>query len=148
MSWAAALSIARRFWWAVPMIALAIALFVTRGRLADRTATLQAERDAWTATIARADQVRIETERRYAQQAADAATTFADRIASREPIILRSTNTVREYAQTDPGRVLCRAADRVHAIDALDAELAAGAGTASRGAGGVRPDATATPAGR
>lgn len=48
---------------------------------------------------------------------------LAQRTADREPIILRSTNTVREYAQTQAGAALCLGAERVLGIDALDREL-------------------------
>ena len=146
MSVTGGLALVRRFWWALPIVALAIALVITRETLANRTATLRAERASWTAERDRADEAKLETERRYAVNLAQAVTNHADRAAVMQPIIVRSTNTVREYAQTDAGRVLCRGADRVRAIDALDAELAAGAGSAGGSAGAVRRDA-ATPAG-
>lgn len=141
-----ALALLRRFWWAIPIIGLAAALLITRETLADRTATLTAERQAWTAEIDRAERQRAEIEKRNADRLAQATATYADRLAAREPIILRSTNTVREYAKTDAGRLRCRGADRVRAIDALDAELADPAPSTSSGAGAVRADAPA-PAG-
>jgi hypothetical protein len=116
-------ALVRRFWCAMPIVALTIALLATRSTLTDRTATLKAERAAWSAEIARAEVQRSEIERRYAQQGAAAAITYADRIASREPIIFRSTDTVRTYAQTDAGRARCLDADRVRGIDTLDAAL-------------------------
>jgi hypothetical protein len=134
MTWAAGLALLRRFWWAVPMIGLLAALHFTRDTLADRTATLTAERSAWTAEIAKADTLRADMERRFASQQSAALTTFADRLANREPIILRSTDTVRTYAQTAAGRAACLPADRVRGIDALDVELFSGH---SGGAGGV-----------
>ncbi|MFZ3485013.1 hypothetical protein [Sphingomonas sp. 3-13AW] len=140
-----ALALLRRFWWALPMLALGAALLATRATLADRTATLRAERSAWTAALDDAEKARLEAERRYASNLAQAATNYADGLAARQPIIVRSTNTVREYAQTDAGRVLCRDADRVRAVDALDAELAE---AAKLGAGAVRPDAAAPAGGR
>jgi hypothetical protein len=140
-----ALVLLRRFWWALPMLALGAALLATRATLADRTATLRAERSAWTAALDDAEKARLEAERRYASNLAQAATNYADGLAARQPIIVRSTNTVREYAQTDAGRVLCRDADRVRAVDDLDAELA---GSAKVGAGALRPDAAAPAAGR
>ncbi|MBM7405675.1 MULTISPECIES: hypothetical protein [Sphingomonas] len=143
-----ALALLRRFWWALPMLALAAALLATRATLADRTATLRAERSAWTSALDAAEKVRLETERRFATNVAQAATNYADGLAARQPIIVRSTNTVREYAQTDAGRVLCRDADRVRAIDALDAELAEAARSAGGGAGPVRADAAAAAGGR
>ncbi len=123
MTWAAGLALLRRFWWAVPMIGLLVALHFSRETLADRTATLKSERAAWTAEIAKAEQLRAAAENRFAAQQATALTTFADGLANREPIILRSTDTVRTYAQTDAGRAACLPADRVLGIDALDAEL-------------------------
>lgn len=141
-----ALALLRRFWWAIPIIGLAAALLITRETLADRTATLTAERQAWTAEIDRAERQRAEIEKRNADRLAQATATYADRLAAGEPIILRSTNTVREYATTDAGRLRCRGADRVRAIDALDAELADPAPSTSSGAGAVRGDAPA-PAG-
>ncbi|RMB51740.1 hypothetical protein C8J44_2759 [Sphingomonas sp. PP-CE-3A-406] len=133
MTWAAAGALLRRFWWAVPMIGLLAALHFTRTTLADRTATLRTERAAWTAEIAKAEQLRLDAEKRFASQQAAALTTYADRLAAREPIILRSTETVRTYAQTDAGRAACLPADRVRGIDALDAELFAGDPARSRG---------------
>ncbi|WP_374295141.1 hypothetical protein [Sphingomonas sp.] len=141
-----ALALLRRFWWAIPIIGLAAALLITRETLADRTATLSAERQAWSAEIDRAERQRAEIEKRNADRLVQATGTYADRLAAREPIILRSTNTVREYATTDAGRLRCRGADRVRAIDALDAELADPAPSAGSGAGAVRGDAPA-PAG-
>jgi hypothetical protein len=126
MTLAAGLALLRRVWWAVPMIGLLVALHFTRETLADRTATLKSERAAWTAEIAKAEQLRAAAEKRFAVQQTTALTTFADRLASREPLILRSTDTVRTYAQTDAGRATCLPADRVRGIDALDAELFAG----------------------
>ncbi|MEG3169236.1 hypothetical protein U1737_13665 [Sphingomonas sp. LB3N6] len=123
MTWAACLALLRRFWWAAPMIGLLVGLHFTRETLADRTATLRSERAAWTAEIAKAEQLRADAEMRFAVQQSTALTTFADRLANREPIILRSTDTVRTYAQTDAGRAACLPADRVRGIDALDAEL-------------------------
>jgi hypothetical protein len=146
---AAGLALLRRFWWAVPMVGLCIALWITRGKLDDRTATLKAERAAWTAEIAKADKLRAEAEQRYASQQNAALTTFASRLADREPIILRSTDTVRTYAQTDAGRAACLPADRVLGIDALDAELFAGDSIgANRGKEAVHSDTDAPAVGR
>jgi len=141
----AALALLRRFWWAIPIAVLAVLLWVRTDQRDDVEQTLANERQAWTATLDRAERVKAAAERRYAEQQTAAALTYADRLAAREPIILRSTNTVREYAQTDAGRVLCRGADRVRAIDALDAELARGAGPNTGGAGPVQPDPAAPP---
>ena len=147
MTWAAAGALLRRFWWAVPMIGLLAALHFTRTTLADRTATLRTERAAWTAEIAKAEQLRLDAEKRFASQQAAALTTYADRLAAREPIILRSTETVRTYAQTDAGRAACLPADRVRGIDALDAELFANDPARSGGGDQALPSNTRPPAG-
>lgn len=145
MTWAAVWALLRRFW---PVAAVALALFF-RAQRDDVRQTLANERQAWTASLERADRAKADQERGYAQQMAAAATSFADRIAAREPLILRSTNTVREYAQTAAGRVVCRGADRVRDIDALDADLAdRSTGAAQGSAGALRTDPAASPAGR
>jgi hypothetical protein len=149
MTWAAGLALRRRLWWAVPMVGVCIALWITRGELNDRTATLKAERAAWTSEIDKADKLRAEAEQQFASQQSAALTTFASRLADREPIILRSTDTVRSYAQTDAGRAACLPADRVRGIDALDAELFAGdPASASGGEEAVHSNAGAPAAGR
>jgi hypothetical protein len=149
MTWAGGLALLRRFWWAVPMLGLLAALHFTRETLADRTATLNAERAAMSADIAKADQLRTDAEKRFAVQQTTALATFADRLANREPIILRSTDTVRTYAQTAAGRAACLPADRVRGIDALDAELFAGdPPSASRGEEALHGDADAPAVGR
>ncbi|WP_426254485.1 hypothetical protein [Sphingomonas sp. DC2300-3] len=141
MTWAAGFALLRRFWPAIPIVILGAALLATRATLADRTATLKAERNAWSAEIDRATKQRAIDEARWAQASASAALTYADRLAAREPIILRSTNTVREYAQTDAGRARCLGADRVRGIDALDAALfPAAPGAARSGGAGVPAD--------
>jgi hypothetical protein len=149
MTWAAGFALLRRFWWSVPMIGLLVALHFTRATLADRTATLKAERAAWSAEIAKAEQLRSDAEKRFAVQQSTALTTFADRLADREPIILRSTDTVRTYAQTIAGRAACLPADRVRGIDALDAELfTSDPASAGRGEEALHSDANAPAAGR
>ena len=149
MTGAAGWAILRRFWWALPMIGLLVALHFTRATLADRTATLNNERAAMSAEIAKSEQLRSDAEKRFAVQQTTALTTFADRLANREPIILRSTDTVRTYAQTAAGRAACLPADRVRGIDALDAELFAGdPPSADRGEEALHGDADAPATGR
>ncbi len=116
MTAAGALTLLRRYWWAIPIIGLAAALLITRETLADRTATLKAERAAWTAEIERAERQRAEIERQHADRITQATAAYADRLASRQPIIIRSTDTVRNYAQTDAGRAHCFGPDRVRGI--------------------------------
>ena len=134
MTW---LLLLRRFWWALPLVALAGGLVVTRARLADTRATLAAERTAWSAEVTRAEQQQLRTELRYQQQVGAAAGAYADRLAVREPVIVRSTDTVRTYAQTDAGRAPCLGPERVRGIDALDAELAGDPGATPGGADAV-----------
>lgn len=151
----AALALLRRFWWAIPIAALSVLLLLTRAQRDDARAqrddarhTLDNERAAWTAEIDRADKARIAAERDYAVRLATAADGYAARVAARAPIIIRSTDTVREYAKTAAGRAVCLGADRVRGIDALDAELADDPAPTDRGGSAVPPDASAAPAGR
>ena len=145
MTWAILL---RRFWPA--LIVLAMGLWVARlDRLrADYRQTLTNERAAWSAAIADAEKARLADEARFARQQATAAQTYAASLTSRQPLIIHSKDTVTRYAQTDAGRVLCRAADRVRDIDALDADLARDPTASSRSEGAVPTDGTAPPAGR
>lgn len=126
-------TLAVRYWYLLVIAALVAALVITRSTLADTKLTLTNERAAWTFSLGQADKLRLEQEAGHAVAIVGATQDYADRLAAREPIIIRSTNTVREYAQTDAGRVLCRDADRVRAIDALDAELAQAPRAAARG---------------
>jgi hypothetical protein len=121
---AGALALLRRVWWLVPIAALAAGWWWTDRQLADVRLTLANERTVWKLDVAEAEKAKLKAEREAADRVAAAAMSYADRLANRAPIILESTNTVREYAQTDAGRVRCRAADRVQAIDVLDARLA------------------------
>lgn len=141
----AAFAMLRRFWWAIPIVALAAGWLYDRARLADVRHTLTNERAAWTAEIARADAARAAAERDYAARLSTATASYADRLAARQPIILKSTNTVREYAATPAGRAVCLGADRVRGIDALDAELADDPDPAGRGGDAVHRDPDAAP---
>lgn len=138
----------RRFWPAIPIVALAILCAVLWVRVADRDRTIANERAAWTADLARGDRERAAAELRFADRLTTGLAGYAATLAARQPIFVRSTNTVREYAQTPAGRTLCRGADRVRAIDDLDAEIAATARSAGGGARAVPTDPTAPPAGR
>lgn len=112
MTWAAAL----RFWPAIPVLLLGLwvarldhlragyrekAITCASGREVDRA---NAERDA------------ARTETAHVQRVAAAAASYADQAAARDPIIIRSTDTVRTYAQTDAGRARCLGPDRVRGI--------------------------------
>ncbi|GAA4221198.1 hypothetical protein GCM10022253_26860 [Sphingomonas endophytica] len=153
MSWATALAAARRHW---PLAIATLSAVVFAGLLL----VTQAERDAARQALAteqagrradhdRAERQRAEQERGFAEQLAGATATFADRLAARAPVILRSTNTVRDYAQTDAGRARCLGADRVRGLDDYLAALASeDPASAGRGADAVRADPDPAPAGR
>lgn len=144
----AALTLLRRVWWLVPIAALAAGWWWTDRRLADVRQTLANERTVRVQDLADANAAKLKAERDAADRAAAAAMSYADRLANRAPIILESTNTVREYAQTDAGRVRCRAADRVQAIDLLDARLAEAVAAPGRRDRAVPADAAAPASGR
>lgn len=145
---AAAETVTGARWWRLalklaPWLAiagLAAALFVTRTTLARVKLEHAAE-------LARNDAAAARQVAANAERGRQAADTYATRTAALQPLIVRSTDTVRTYAQTDAGRALCRDADRVRDIDALDAALAA-ADPAGGGAGAVPVDPAAPPAGR
>ncbi|MGN5373302.1 hypothetical protein [Sphingomonas hankookensis] len=144
----AALALLRRAWWLIPIIALAAGWLWTDRKLADTRLTLARERTVRAQDLADAEKAKLKAERDAAERVAAATATFADRLATRQPIILESTKTVREYAQTDSGRVRCRDADRVRSIDLLDARLAAPAPAAGSGDRAVPADAAAPAGGR
>ncbi|KQM92243.1 hypothetical protein ASE70_15120 [Sphingomonas sp. Leaf22] len=145
---AEALALFRRVWWLVPIAALAAGWLWTDRKLADVRVTLANERTVRAQDLADANAAKLKAERDAADHAAAAALTFADRLANRQPIILESTNTAREYAQTDAGRVRCRSADRVQAIDLLDARLADAAAAPGHRDRTVPTDAAAPASGR
>ncbi len=142
-------ALARRHWPLAIAAVLAGLLLVTRTERDAARQALAIERADRAAERDRADRQRAEQERGFAQHLAGAATTFADRLAARAPVILRSTNTVRDYAQTDAGRARCLGADRVRGLDAYLAALAGAApAPAGRGADAVRADPDPAPTGR
>ena len=128
-----ALALLRRFW--PVLIVLALGLWAARldHLRADYRQTLTNERAAWSATIASAEQSRLSIEARNARQLAAAAERYAASLADRQPIILRSRDTVTRYAQTDAGRALCLAADRVRGAAADRAALFAEPANPSEG---------------
>jgi hypothetical protein len=143
-----ALALLRRFWPA--LIVLAVGLWAARldHLRADHLHTLTNERAAWSAAIADAETTRLAEQARFAQQQAAAVQTYAASLAARQPLIIHSKDTVTRYAQTDAGRALCRAPDRVRDIDALDALLARDPAAPARSGGIVPTDGAAPPAGR
>ncbi len=144
----AALALLRRVWWLVPIVALAAGWWWTSRQLADVRLTLAGERIVRVQDLADAERAKAAAELANANRLIAASDAYAVRLASLDPVILKSTNTVREYAKTDAGRAVCRGADRVRALDALDADLADDAKPAGGGAGPVRADAAAPPARR
>lgn len=144
----ATFALLRRVWWLIPIAALAAGWLWTERKLADTRLTLANERIVRAQDLADAEAAKLKAERDGAERVANATATYADRLANRAPIILESTNTVREYAQTDAGRVRCRDADRVRSIDLLDARLAAPATAAGSGDRAVPADAAAPAGGR
>lgn len=144
----AALALLRRVWWLVPIAALAAGWWWTDRKLADTRLTLANERQVRAQDLADAEAAKLKAERDAAERVAVATATYADRLATRQPIILESTNTVREYAQTDAGRVRCRDAERVRSIDLLDTRLAASATAAGSGDRAVPANAAAPAGGR
>ena len=145
MTW---LALLRRFWPALIVLGLGVWAARLDHLRADHLQTLTNERAAWTAAITDADKARLSDEARFAQQQASAAQTYAAGLAARQPLIIHSKDTVTRYAQTDAGRALCRDADRVRDIDALDTLLARDPATSGGSPGAMSPDGAASPAGR
>ncbi|MDB5725000.1 MAG: hypothetical protein JWQ16_1754 [Novosphingobium sp.] len=123
MTWLGTLAFVREHWKWAAIAALAAALMITRGTLASARADfdkLQLQRQIDAATAA-GDKARTET--RWANNQVAAVERYAQAIATRDPIILRSKDTVREYAQTAAGAMRCLSPERVLGIDQLDREL-------------------------
>lgn len=137
-----------RFWPVAVVLVVGLWIWRLDTLRADYRQTLTNERAAWSAAIAVGEKARLADQARFAQQQATAAQTYAAALAARQPLIIHSKDTVTRYAQTDAGRVLCRAADRVRDLDALDADLARYPTAAGRSGGAVPADAAASPAGR
>ncbi len=149
MTAAAAVALIRRFGPAALLAAAIAAALFFRAQRDDVRQTLTNERSAWSAEVDRADRARAEQERGFAIAIVDAVDRQAARTAAREPIIVHSTNTVREYAQTNAGRALCYGTDRVRGLDAYLAALKGANAAAAVGRGdAVRTDADPAPAGR
>lgn len=93
-----------------------------------------------------AEQTRIavaaKREAKWQAKLSDERGKYAADQANRQPIIIRSKDTIREYAQTDAGRVACLDANRVRGIDGFDTDIAA---TANRGTAAVLDPASAAP---
>lgn len=78
----------------------------------------------------------------------DAVSASAARFIAMLPAILKSEQSVSDYAKTPAGAVLCRDAERVRAIDAFDEFLFTPSTAASLGGKPVYPDSPAAPAQR
>ncbi|CAM3285183.1 MULTISPECIES: hypothetical protein [Sphingomonas] len=137
-----------RFWPALVVLAMGIWVARLDHLRADYRQTLTNERAAQTEAIAAGERARLADQVRFAQQQAAATQTYAATLAARQPLIIHSKDTVTRYAQTDAGRALCRAPDRVRDIDALDALLARDPAAPGSSGGAVPADGTAPPAGR
>jgi hypothetical protein len=144
-----AIALVRQHWKLALIAGLVALVLVTRGQRDAARQALSTEKTERAADRDRADRQRTEQERGFALTIVDAVERQAARTAAREPIIVHSTNTVREYAQTDAGRALCLGADRVRGLDTYLAALT-GADPAPAGsrAEAVRAGADPAPAGR
>lgn len=78
-----------------------------------------------------------------------AASAYADRAAALKPIILTNRETEVRYAESAAGKLDCRDAERVQAVDVLDATLFPPAAASDPGSGArpVQADSAAPPAG-
>lgn len=137
-----------RLWPAVGVLLVGLWIWRLDTLRADYRLSLTNERAAQTEAIAAGERARLSDQARFAQQEATAAQTYAATLAARQPLIIHSKDTVTRYAQTDAGRALCRAPDRVRDIDALDALLARDPAAPGRSGRAVPTDGAAPPAGR
>ena len=122
MTWAAGFALLRRFWWAVPMIGLLIALHFTRETLADRTATLKSERAAWTAEIAKAEQLRAAGFHIAALALSDRAESldeFAAHVPDRVAIVLGTEGDGLSVAALDAADTVVTI-PMMHGVDSLN----------------------------
>ena len=137
-----------RFWPVAVVLLVGLWIWRLDTLRADYRQTLTNERAAWSMVIADSEKARSADEARFARQQAAASQTYAAALAARQPLIIHSKDTVTRYAQTDAGRAVCRDADRVRDIDALDADLARDPAAPGGSSGPLPPDAAAPPAGR
>lgn len=129
----------------VGALALAVLLAWMHGNARYNAGELT-ERAAWLTDSVKAERVLAAREVAAERRAGDAAAAFADRLASIEPIVLRSHDTVTRYAQTPAGAALCLGADRVRGIEADAAALGFAAADPANGGDAVR--ANPDPGGR
>ena len=120
-------------------LALAVALAWMHGNARYDAGEL-AERAVWLEGSVKAERELAAREVSAERRAANAAASFADRLASIEPIVLRSSDTVTRYAQTPAGAAACLGADRVRGIEADAAALGFPAPDPARGGDAVHAD--------
>lgn len=118
-------------------LALAVALAWLHGNARFNAGEL-AERAVWLTDSVAAERVMAAREVAAERRAAVASEAFADRLASFEPIVLRSHDTVTRYAQTPAGAAACLAAERVRGIEADAAALGLAAADPASGGDAVR----------
>lgn len=93
------------------------------------------ERIEWTAAQRDADKIAADQRVTDAQRATDAVVAMASEWQRLEPVIVRSTETVRDYAKTPAGALRCLDAERMRGIAATASAL------------GLSPAASASPDG-
>lgn len=130
-----ALKVLRSQWHLFVIGGLLLSLGITRNTLHNLR---QADKLAEQTRIA----VAAKREAAWHAKLSDERGKYAADQAHRQPLIIRSKDTIREYAKTDIGRAPCLAADRVRGIDGFDTDIAT---TASRGSAAVLDPASAAP---
>ncbi|RYG90102.1 MAG: hypothetical protein EON59_00540 [Alphaproteobacteria bacterium] len=132
----AALDFMRGKWWILPAAALALWALIERGN-ARHFEKLHLQ-DA--ALIERAKRESAEQLAKNERRVADATADYAARAVAQEPIILKSRETIREYAQTPAGAAQCLDAARADGVRASRNALFAGddTGAAQGGSGAVQ----------
>lgn len=102
----------KRLWFIFPIFGLlslgqGIALYFKDRQLTQVTTTLTSERDARTKADDLAEKHRKETEDRYQKAQKEAWAAYADSLVKREAIVVKSTNTIREYEKTNESNATC-----------------------------------------
>ena len=130
-----ALDFMRGKWWMVLVAGLLVWVVIEKGNARHwEKRALNCEQRIEIAKREAAEQAAANSKR-----LADATADYAARESSRQPIILTSKETVREYAQTPAGASQCLDAGRVSGIDDLDARIAASAPSGGPGAVPANP---------
>jgi len=107
-----------------------------------------AERSKWLEVRIQAAAAQAEQRAAFERGRTLAAENYARATALREPLIVRSTDKVIQYALSPAGRVQCLAADRVRDIETAAATLGFDTGAPAGGGAPVRQDAGQDPARR